>query len=147
MKQLLPSLFFLLFIHNPLQAQQPEIFQTKDGIALKGYDPVAFFTEQKAVKGTDTIRLVWKAATWLFSSLSNREQFRSNPEKFAPQYGGYCAYGVAGNHKSPTETDTWTVVDGRLYFNYNQAVRKLWLQDTVQLIRKANLNWEKIKAQ
>lgn len=128
-----------------LSAQSPEIFKTKEGIAIKGYDPVAFFTENRAVKGVDSVRWVWKEATWLFNSNSNLELFRRNPEKYEPQFGGYCAYGVAGNHKSPTETDTWTIVDGRLYFNYNADVKKAWLKDTVLLIQKANTNWLQIK--
>ncbi len=137
----------ILYGMSQASAQSSEIFKTKEGIAIKGYDPVAFFTQQKAVKGTDSLNLSWKGANWLFSSAENRERFRKDPEQYAPQFGGYCAYGLAGNHKAPTETDTWTVINDRLYFNYNQSVRKLWLKDTVQFIQQANINWEKIRFQ
>lgn len=145
------KIFFLslvvLFAGSNVMAQRSAIFKTAEGIAIKGYDPVAFFTENKAVKGVDSIQWIWKEAVWLFSSSSNRDIFQKNPEKYEPQFGGYCAYGVAGNHKSPTETDTWTIIDGRLYFNYNQAVKKLWLKDTAVFIPKANTIWPQLRNQ
>ncbi|HYC28216.1 MAG TPA: YHS domain-containing (seleno)protein, partial [Chitinophagaceae bacterium] len=69
----------------------------------------------------------------------------ADPEKYAPQYGGYCAYGCADGHKAPTEIDTWTVMDGKLYFNYNQKVKAFWDKDRPKYIRLANMNWEKIR--
>jgi YHS domain-containing protein len=122
----------------------PEIFQ-KGGSAIGGYDPVAFFTENQPVKGDSRYQFQWKDATWLFSSQANLDSFRSSPDKFAPQYGGYCAYGMAEGHKAPTEVDTWTLVDGKLYFNYNQQVKESWSKDIPTYIEKANQNWEQIK--
>lgn len=143
-KQLVICALFILSVNQGI-AQSSEIFQTKEGIAIKGYDPVAFFLEQKPVKGSDSFRLEWKSAIWLFSTAAHRELFRNDPEKYAPQYGGYCAYGVAGNHKSPTETDTWTISGGRLFFNYNQSVKNLWLKDSARLILKADSLWQDIR--
>ena len=71
--------------------------------------------------------------------------FKADPEKFAPQYGGYCAYGTAKNHLSPTLTETWTVLDGKLYFNYNMEVKKLWTADQKAMIKMADENWPKLK--
>ncbi len=125
-------------------AQKSEVFITK-GNAIKGYDPVAFFTESKAVKGSKVYAYKWKEATWLFSTKDNLNAFKENPEKYAPQYGGYCAYGTAENHKAPTETDTWTITNDKLYFNYNADVKKEWTKQQDALIKKADKNWISIK--
>jgi YHS domain-containing protein len=125
-------------------ARKAEIFQ-KNGAAIGGYDAVAFFTENKPVKGTTSYTAEWKDATWQFASQQNRDSFQAAPEKYAPQYGGYCAYGTADGHKAPTEADTWTIVDSKLYFNYNQKVKELWNKDKSGFIKKADANWEKIK--
>lgn len=122
-------------------AQKSEIFQ-KDGKAIRGYDPVAFFTVGSPVMGDSLINFEWKEANWQFSSKENMELFKANPEKYAPQYGGYCAYGMADGHKAPTEIDAWTVVDGKLYFNYNMKVKDLWSQKLDELIKKADINWK-----
>jgi YHS domain-containing protein len=125
-------------------AQTSEVFSNEGG-AIKGYDPVAFFTESKAVKGTKEFTHEWNGATWHFATKKNKDLFVANPEKYAPQYGGYCAYGTADGHKAPTETDTWTIVDSKLYFNYNQKVKTLWNKDQANLIKKADEQWPKIK--
>jgi YHS domain-containing protein len=135
---------FLFTAACTTQAQRAEIFST-DGKAIRGYDVVAFFTEGKAVRGSDTLAYTYKDAQWLFSSVKNREAFKGNPDKYLPQYGGYCAYGTADGHKAPTETDTWTIVDGKLYFNYNQKVKGLWTTDQPRLIEKADTQWPMIK--
>jgi YHS domain-containing protein len=121
-----------------------EIFQ-KDGAAIGGYDPVAFFTESKATKGTADYSFNWKEANWQFASQQNLDSFKASPEKYAPQYGGYCAYGTAEGHKAPTEADTWTILNGKLYFNYNQDVKAMWDKDRAKYIEQANGNWQKIK--
>lgn len=125
-------------------AQRAEVFSS-NGNAIHGYDAVAFFKAGKAVKGNDSLAYTYKDARWLFSSPQNRDAFKANPDLYMPQYGGYCAYGTADGHKAPTETDTWTIVDGKLYFNYNQKVKGLWIKDQQQLIQKANTQWPLIK--
>ncbi len=96
--------------------QRSEVF-APDGKAIKGYDPVAFFKASKAVPGADSLAYEYKGAKWLFSSRENLKLFKASPDQYAPQFGGYCAYGTAEGHKAPTQTDTWSIVDGKLYFN------------------------------
>ena len=99
------------------------------------------------MKGQDSLSFKWKEATWLFSSRENLENFKAMPEKYAPQYGGYCAYGTSEGHKAPTETDTWTILNDKLYFNYNKKVQEIWKKDTGARIKKADLQWPAIKDQ
>lgn len=140
---LVVSAIFLVSCSNA-QQKGAEYFQ-KDGAAIGGYDPVAFFKESKPVKGVAGYNLKWKDANWQFASQQNLDSFKVSPEKYAPQYGGYCAYGTADGHKAPTQADTWTIMDGKLYFNYNQKVKTLWDKDRPKYIELANGNWEKIK--
>ncbi len=144
MKRLLTIAAILLISTTIAQAQKSEVFIT-DGKAIKGYDPVAFFKESKPVKGVESLSYQYNDATWLFSSKTNLETFKKDPEKYAPQYGGYCAYGTAGGHKAPTQTNTWTIVDGKLYFNYNDKVKESWNKQQAKLIEKANTQWPLIK--
>jgi YHS domain-containing protein len=141
-KLLLVTVFWLAAIVTVFA--QPEIFSSEEG-AIKGYDPVAFFKEHTPVKGKKENSFVWKEATWYFSSQENLKDFQSDPEKYAPQYGGYCAFGTAHGHKAPTQTDTWTIVENKLYFNYNQDVKKDWTKDQKELIKKADKNWVELK--
>ena len=127
-----------------VMAQKSQVFTTGNG-AIKGYDPVAFFKAGKPVMGLKEYSYEWNGATWYFSSNENLSSFKATPEKYAPQYGGYCAYGTAEGHKAPTETDTWTIVGDKLYFNYNKSVQALWKENQRKLIEKANSNWPMIK--
>lgn len=144
MKKIMTIIAMLFLIISAAQAQKSEIF-IGSGKAIKGYDPVAFFKDAKPVKGSDNISFQYKDATWLFSSVENLESFKKSPEKYAPQYGGYCAYGTADGHKATTQTDTWTVVNGKLYFNYNTKVKENWDKQQAALIEKANTQWPLIK--
>jgi YHS domain-containing protein len=137
-------LIALITVNISLLAQRAEIFQTDQG-AIRGFDAVAFFTAGKAIEGNKQFVYEWKGAKWYFSCQQNLDAFKENPEKFAPQYGGYCAYGTADGHKAPTETDTWTIINDKLYFNYNKKVQTEWKKDPEALIRKANENWPRIK--
>lgn len=127
-------------------AQKQEVF-APDGKAIKGYDAVAFFKSSKPVKGFDSLSYQYKDVLWLFSSRANLEVFKANPEQYTPQYGGYCAYGTAEGHKAPTQTDTWTIVNDKLYFNYNAKVKQSWLKDQPALIEKADRQWPVVKEQ
>ena len=134
----------LIFLSYSSPAQKAEVFQM-DGAAIRGYDPVAFFKEQKPVKGSTEFKSQWKGATWFFTSKENMDAFSHSPEAYAPQYGGYCAYGTARGYKAPTQIDTWTIVNGKLYLNYNKTVKDLWSNDTPGYIRKADGHWPVIK--
>lgn len=140
------SMLALVFSSYIASAQKAEIFST-DGKAIRGYDVVAFFQDGKAIKGTTQYALTWKEAEWLFSSKEHLETFKANPEHYAPQYGGYCAYGVAEGHKAPTETDTWSIVNDKLYLNYNKKVKETWSKNQQGFINKANVQWKTVKDQ
>ena len=146
MKRTIIIAVLALFTIVQAKAQKAEIF-APGGKAIKGYDPVAFFKESKPVKGADSLNYTWKEATWLFSNRQNLEAFKADPDKYAPQYGGYCAYGLSQGHKAPTQTDTWTVVNDKLYFNYNSKVKELWTKDQPALIKTADEKWPEIKGQ
>ncbi len=121
-------------------AQKPEVFSDGGG-AIRGYDPVAYFTESRAVKGSERFIHRWKGATWRFASAENRDRFVAAPEKFAPQYGGYCAYGVAQNYAVSIDPQAWSIVEGKLYLNYSRSVRETWSKDIPDHVRKADANW------
>ncbi len=110
-------------------------FNESSGVAIKGYDPVAFFKESKPVRGKNDLRFDYKGSTFIFSSADNRATFAADPEKYAPQYGGYCAFGTARGYKADIDPATFTVIDGRLYLNYNTQVQKEWAADTARFIR------------
>jgi hypothetical protein len=121
-------------------AQQAEIYSNRAG-AIRGYDPVSYFTEGRPVKGSDQFTHRWKDATWRFSSAENRSRFAAAPEKYAPQYGGYCAWAVANNYTASIDPQAWRVVDGKLYLNYSLGVQRDWAKDIPGNIRKADANW------
>ena len=124
-------------------AAQP-IF-TSEGVAIRGYDPVAYFNDGKPVLGSAAFTYVWQGAEWRFKDKTNMELFKANAEKYAPQFGGWCAYGVSENHKSPTEPDVFTIVNDKLYLNYNLKVKEIWSRNRDERIVKANINWTGLK--
>lgn len=137
-------LFLALSLLGRIHAQRSEIF-APGGIAIGGYDAVAFFTQSKPVKGAREFSFEYKDALWLFASKEDLDEFSRSPEKYAPQYGGYCAYGTSEGHKAPTEADTWTIFNGKLYFNYNQQVKQTWSKDMEHLIEVADQKWPTVK--
>lgn len=138
------ALLILFNFFNTINAQKSPVF-ISNGKAIRGYDPVAFFTESKPVKGKDSLTFEWNGATWNFSTENNLNEFKTNPEMYAPQFGGYCAYGTAGNHKAPTLTETWTIINNKLYFNYNQSVKQKWISNQDSLIKQAEYHWITLK--
>ena len=129
-----------LLLAGAALAQKAEVF-SDGGAAIRGYDPVAYFTEGKPVKGKTEFTHQWNGATWRFASAANRDRFAAAPEKYAPQYGGYCAYGVASGYAVKTEPDAWSVVEGKLYLNYDRNGQASWVKDIPGYIRKADANW------
>ena len=109
--------------------------------AIRGYDPVAYFTQGKPLKGSSDYTLEYKGATWRFSSERNKEAFAQMPERYAPQYGGYCAYAVSRGYTAPIDPEAWTIVEDKLYLNYSKEIRAKWSQDIPGNIRKADANW------
>lgn len=115
------------------------------GRALRGYDAVAYFAIESAVEGNPKYELVWNGAKWLFSSAENLEKFRSDPEAYAPQFGGYCSYAVSKGYTADGDPQAWKVVNGKLYLNYSQAVKKMWEQDMENRIVQGERNWAAFK--
>lgn len=109
-----------------------------NGIAIRGFDTVAYFTESKAVKGKASIATQWNGATWHFSKQEHLDLFVADPEAYAPQYGGYCAYGVAVDNLVKIEGNLWDIVDGKLYLNYNKKLQKKWRTDIEGYINTAD---------
>ena len=122
-------------------AEKDPVFTSRGNLAIRGYDPVAYFTEGKAVKGDKDFTIGWQGADWRFANAGNRDLFSEDPEKYAPQYGGYCAWAVSRNYTAPTDPDAFTVVDGKLYLNYNKRVMRQWLEDRDRNIEQADENW------
>lgn len=121
-----------------------EVFATADG-AIRGYDPVAYHVESKPVPGKAGITHEWNGAIWRFVSVANRDRFVADPERYAPRYGGFCAYGTAQGYKVSTDPEAFAIVDGRLYLNYSKPVQTTWNQDRAGYIRKADANWTRLE--
>ncbi|EAP92546.1 MULTISPECIES: YHS domain-containing (seleno)protein [Vibrio] len=128
-----------------LMAADLDMSVDKNDLAIKGYDPVAYFANQEPVKGTSEFTATYKNAIYNFASSENRDEFRANPAAYAPQYGGYCAFGVAMGKKFETDPLAWKVEDGKLYLNLDKSVQKRWLENTQEFIQDANSNWTTIK--
>jgi len=137
-------LCFALITFSVVKAQKASVYSS-NGKAINGYDPVAYFTEGKPVKGNEKLNYQWNGATWYFSNKQNFDAFKAMPEKYAPQYGGYCAYGTYEGHKAPTDPAAWTVENNKLYLNYNKKVQGLWNKDRNKYIEVADKNWVEIK--
>ena len=125
---------------RPAFAQTAPVY-AEDGIAIDGTDPVAYFTESRPIPGNPAFTHDWMGATWRFSSAANRDAFAADPEAYAPQFGGYCAWAVSQNYTAPTEPDAWTIHDGKLYLNFNQHIRRRWERDIPGNIAKGEANW------
>ena len=109
--------------------------------AVNGYDPVAFFTEGRPVEGSDQFIYEFNGATWKFSSQANLDTFKDDPIAYAPQYGGYCAWAMAKGQFASGSPKHWTIVDNKLYLNYNASVQKKWEKDIPGFIEQADAEW------
>lgn len=143
MKSLLTIFIVTISFSFQVKAQKAHVFSDKQG-ALRGYDPVAYFNESKPVKGTKDFIYHWNGADWYFSNLENMETFKASPEKYAPQYGGYCAFGMSNGYKAPIDPQAWTIVEGKLYLNYNKEVQQSWNKNQNEFINKADENWPQV---
>ena len=117
----------------------------QNDVAISGYDTVSYFTKGKAVEGSHKFTATYKNAIYQFSSSENRDLFKSNPEKYAPQFGGFCAMGVALEKKLDVDPKAFRIVDNKLYLNLNSDVQKKWLTDVPGNINTAESNWPEIK--
>lgn len=117
------------------------IFQSSDGIAIGGYDTVAYFTDAKAVKGSDEFSYVWLGATWHFASAKHRDLFVSDPVKYAPQYGGYCSDAMVDGIAANTNPEAWRIVAGKLYLNASKVGLLEWESNAAEEIERADSQW------
>lgn len=119
----------------------PRLNLGRGNLAVKGYDVVAYFTAGRPVKGQPDIVFSWQGATWRFASTEHRDQFAASPAKYAPQFGGFCAWAVSRNYTADIDPDAWTIAGGRLFLNYSLQVREMWLRDRDGNIAKGDQNW------
>ena len=117
-----------------------------EGYAVHGYDVVAYFTQGKPVVGDDRFTAEYEGATYRFSSAEHRDTFTADPAQYAPQYGGYCAFGTAMGRKFDGDPNAWAVVDGKLYLNLNKNIQARWKKDVPGFIRGAENNWPLIRS-
>lgn len=120
-------------------------FYEKNGVALNGVDPVSYFTGMPATPGKASFSAVHKGSTFWFASADNRAKFLADPQAYAPQFNGFCAFGAAGGYKAKSDPAAYSVVDGKLYLNYNADVRSKWSKDTGGFIRKAENQWSTVE--
>ena len=143
----------VLFSGAALAAQPPintlknSVFGGRTDTAINGYDTVAYFTVGKPVKGQDSLATDWMGAKWKFSSQANLDLFKTNPDKYAPQYGGYCAYGVTQGALVKVEPEQFTVRDGKLYLNFDADVQAKWLKDPSGYVKDADAKFQTLLKQ
>lgn len=129
---------------NKLSFNNTRFINKQNGVAIKGTDPVAYFTQSKAVKGSASFTHNWNGVTWHFSSAANRNLFAANPTRYAPQYGGYCAWAISQGYTADIDPNAWKIVDGKLYLNLSRNIQSRWERDIPGFISKGNLNWPRI---
>ena len=115
-----------------------------DNVAIRGYDPVAYFVDGGPRQGKPEFAVQQDGATWWFENAANKAAFEADPEKYLPAYGGFCAYGTSRGHLVKIEPEAWSIVDGRLYLNYDLGVQATWMKDRAGNIGKADANWPKL---
>jgi hypothetical protein len=126
----------------PINTLKNNFFGGRTDTAINGYDTVAYFTAGKPVKGLDNLVHEWMGAKWKFSTQANLDLFKGAPEKYAPQYGGYCAYGVTQDNLVKVEPEQFTVRDGKLYLNYDAEIQARWLKDPAGYIKQADAKFQ-----
>ena len=137
---LVPYPLVALLWLSPLFAVDP-VNTSFTGLAIKGYDPVAYFLLKTPVKGSKQYAYEWRGATWLFANPNHLKMFQNFPENYAPQYGGYCAWAVSQNDTANIDPKAWRIVNGKLYLNYNADIQRKWEADQVWFIELADQHW------
>ena len=132
---------FLLAITVHAASPVDPINKNSGGIAIKGYDPVSYFEQGKPEKGSALYTAVWSGATWHFATDSNRTQFIATPEKYIPQYGGYCAWAVGHGYTAGIDPEAWKIESGKLYLNYSKDIQRKWVKDSTRYVTDGDRNW------
>ncbi len=134
----------LVIAASPVNAEQPMVYQQEAGIAINGYDAVAYHKVNEPIEGSESFTTMWNGATWFFVSAENRDLFVADPERWAPAYGGYCAWAVSNNYLASTDPDAFSVVNERLFLNFNKRIRNRWSKNTAKNISKGDKNWPEV---
>ena len=140
---LVAGLVTLSFAGDP----QKMVATGPDGVAIKGYDTVAYFTENRAMKGNPEFSHFWRDAKWYFANADHRDLFAADPEHYAPQFGGFCALGISKGKAVAADPEAWTIVDGKLYMKFSEDARGRWRKDKDKAIEKAKENWTELQKQ
>ena len=133
-------------VHLAAQPTAAAAINNTRGIALDGYDVVAYFVSGRPIQGSAAFAHRWQGVTWHFATADNRDVFAKTPERYAPQFGGYCAYGVSRGYTVDVDPNAWSIVGGRLYLNYSKSVQRTWDKDRASYIQKAETNWPALAA-
>jgi|TARA_R100001129_G_scaffold179807_2_gene157115 YHS domain-containing protein len=131
----------LLYTTSALASESPVYTGLLSNTGAGGYDTVSYFESGQPTKGSSEYTTQYQGATWRFANAENLARFKENPERFAPVYGGYCAWAVSQGDLAKGDPKHWNIRDGRLYLNYNQSVQDQWLEDPDGFIRQADANW------
>jgi YHS domain-containing protein len=140
MKSLLSALLLLTALSTMASAKELQNLD-HSGVAIQGYDPVAFFTDNRPVKGSAQFQSEYRGAKYYFISSEHKAAFDKEPAKYAPQFGGYCAYGASQGHKAPIKIEAWQIVNGRLLMQYDLGVKDDFNKDQQNNLSKADRNW------
>jgi YHS domain-containing protein len=136
----------LIFIMGISNLSAGEIYKSFfSSVAINGYDPVNYFTNGSAEKGSPDIKFKWKGAIWYFKTQQNKTLFKSDPKTYAPQYGGHCANGMSEGHKVSSDQTLWRIIERKLFMFYSKKGRDRWSSNTDQWIKDANKNWLVLK--
>jgi hypothetical protein len=127
-----------------IAAAEP-VNRSRQGLAIDGYDPVAYFTESRALPGLPQLTHQHGGATYRFATEAHRDAFAADPARYLPQYGGFCAWAVSRGDTAPIDPEAWRIVDGRLYLNYSRSVQRMWEADVPANIRKGDANWPALR--
>ncbi|RXT56153.1 hypothetical protein B6S44_08825 [Bosea sp. Tri-44] len=139
--------FAATVIAHDAHAEAPSPINTlgsPDGVAIRGFDPVAYFRDGGPRLGKAEFSVSHAGATWRFASAENKASFEAQPARYLPAYGGFCAYGTSRGYLVKIEPEAWSIVDGRLYLNYDLGVRKTWAGKPKTYIARANDNWPRL---
>lgn len=144
LKSLLSGMALSVIVATSALAAGVDVNASTTGLALQGYDPVAYFTDGEATPGNWKITATYKDATYRFASEEHKAKFEANPEAYAPQYGGFCAFGAAMGFKFDGDPNQWKIVDGELFLNLSKDVQERWETDIAGYVEKADANWVEI---
>lgn len=143
-RSILAALPVAALLAHATRATASAVF-AENGVAIRGADPVAYHTEGRPVIGRAEFSHAWRGTTWRFASAASRDRFAADPERYAPAYGGFCAWAVAQGYTAPIDPAAWRIVEGRLYLNYDRAVQRRWERDIPGFIRRADAAWPRLE--